>query len=174
MFKTPNKPAFSPKCGQTRPAGAFSRHCDIPLRYYNAPVLIWFKTFHWYMTVRKSSSYSFFVFTFNCFSFFLRTSSHSLTMRPHKIHESSSRCERLEEAEELDTREEPLFLREPFTERRDLLSVSNNLQNKALPWREKIRLQWKRTMVFSWLFLRYWFSNMVTGLENTNKTAGAI
>lgn len=33
----------------------------------------------------------------------------------------------MEEAEELDTSEEPLFLREPFTERKDLLSVSNNL-----------------------------------------------
>lgn len=65
--------------------------------------------------------------TFNCFSFFLRTSSHSLTIRPHRIQESSSRWERLEEAEELDTKEEPLFRLEPFMERRDLLSVSRSL-----------------------------------------------
>ncbi|KAG9341512.1 hypothetical protein JZ751_019017 [Albula glossodonta] len=38
------------------------------------------------------------------------------------IQESSSRWERLEEAEELETREEPLFRREPFTDRSDLLS----------------------------------------------------
>lgn len=65
--------------------------------------------------------------TLSCFSFFLRTSSHSLTIRPQRIHESSSRWERLEEAEELDTREEPLFRLEPFMERSDLLSVSNSL-----------------------------------------------
>ncbi|TNN72867.1 hypothetical protein EYF80_016978 [Liparis tanakae] len=69
--------------------------------------------------------------TLSCFSFFLRTSSHSLTMRPHRIHESSSRCERLEEAEELDTRDEPLFRLESFMERSDLLSVSSNLWGKA-------------------------------------------
>lgn len=53
-------------------------------------------------------------------------------MRPHMIHESSSKCDKLEEAEELDTSEEPLFLREPFTDRKDLLSVSNNLERQ--PW----------------------------------------
>lgn len=68
------------------------------------------------------------VLTLSCFSFFLRTSSHSLTIRPHRIHESSSRWERLEEAEELDTREEPLFRLEPFMERSDLLSVSRSLR----------------------------------------------
>lgn len=31
------------------------------------------------------------------------------------------------EADELDTREEPLFLLDPFTDLKDLLSVSNNL-----------------------------------------------
>lgn len=67
--------------------------------------------------------------TLSCFSFFLRTSSHSLTMRPQRIHESSSRWERLEEAEELDTREEPLLRLEPFMERSDLLSVSNSLRS---------------------------------------------
>lgn len=49
-------------------------------------------------------------------------------MRPHRIHESSSRCDRLDEAEELDTSDEPLFRREPFMERRDLLSVSRSLR----------------------------------------------
>lgn len=78
-------------------------------------------------------------FTFSCFSFFLRTSSHSLTIRPHNIHVSSSKCERLEEAEELDTSEEPLFRREPLTERRDLLSVSNNLQYKTQSGKMKLR-----------------------------------
>lgn len=68
--------------------------------------------------------------TFSCFSFFLRTSSHSLTILPHRIHESSSRWERLEEAEELDTKEEPLLRLEPFMERRDLLSVSRSLQQR--------------------------------------------
>lgn len=52
-------------------------------------------------------------------------------MRPHIIHESSSRWDRLEEAEELDTREDPEFRREPFIERRDLLSVSSSLQEKG-------------------------------------------
>lgn len=40
---------------------------------------------------------------------------------------SSSRWLRLEEAEELDTSEEPLFLREPFMERMDLESASRSL-----------------------------------------------
>lgn len=41
---------------------------------------------------------------------------------------SSSRWLRLEEAEELDTNEEPLFLREPFMERIDLESASSSLR----------------------------------------------
>ena len=40
---------------------------------------------------------------------------------------SSSRWLRLEEAEELDTSEEPLFRREPFMERMDLESASRSL-----------------------------------------------
>jgi hypothetical protein len=51
-------------------------------------------------------------------------------MRPHRIHVSSSRWLRLEEAEELDTSEEPLFLREPFMERIDLESASRSLGRK--------------------------------------------
>lgn len=73
-----------------------------------------------------------FSLTLSCFSFFFRTSSHSLTMRPHIIHESSSRWDRLEEAEELDTREDPEFRREPFMERRDLLSVSSSLHKTGM------------------------------------------
>lgn len=68
--------------------------------------------------------------TLTCFSFFFRTSSHSFTILPHRIHESSSRWLRLLEADELDTREDPLFLLDPFTDRRDLLSVSRSLQRK--------------------------------------------
>lgn len=34
----------------------------------------------------------------------------------------------MEETEELDTSDEPLLRREPFTERRDLLSVSRSLR----------------------------------------------
>lgn len=66
--------------------------------------------------------------TLTCFSFFFRTSSHSFTILPHRIHESSSRWLRLLEADELDTREDPLFLLDPFTDRKDLLSVSRSLQ----------------------------------------------
>lgn len=44
---------------------------------------------------------------------------------------SSSRWLRLEEAEELDTSEEPLFLREPFMERMDLESASRSLGRKG-------------------------------------------
>lgn len=113
-------------------------------------------------------------FTLSCFSFFLRTSSHSLTMRPHKIHESSSRCERLEEAEELDTSEEPLFLREPFTERRDLLSVSNNLQSKAPPKGKTSGFCGKMQKFFSWFFINYWLPNKITVTEMTPRSAGAI
>lgn len=37
----------------------------------------------------------------------------------------------MEEAEELDTSEEPLFLREPFMERMDLESASRSLGKKS-------------------------------------------
>lgn len=47
------------------------------------------------------------------------------------IHVSSSRWLRLEEAEELDTSEEPLFRREPFMERMDLESASRSLGGMA-------------------------------------------
>lgn len=49
-------------------------------------------------------------------------------MRPQRIQVSSSRWLRLEEAEELETNEEPLFLREPFMERIDLESASSSLR----------------------------------------------
>lgn len=65
--------------------------------------------------------------TFSSLSFFRRHSSHSLTMRPHKIQVSSSRWDRLEDADELETREEPLFLRDPLMERMDFESASNSL-----------------------------------------------
>lgn len=65
--------------------------------------------------------------TLSSFSFLRRHSSHSLAIRPHRIHVSSSRWLRLEEAEELDTSEEPLFRREPFMERMDLESASRSL-----------------------------------------------
>lgn len=68
--------------------------------------------------------------TLICFSFFLRTSSHSFTILPQRIQESSSRWLRLLEADELDTSEEPLFLLDPFTDLNDLLSVSSNLGEK--------------------------------------------
>jgi hypothetical protein len=48
-------------------------------------------------------------------------------MRPHRIQVSSSRWDRLDEAEELDTRDEPLFRREPLIERIDLESASRSL-----------------------------------------------
>lgn len=69
--------------------------------------------------------------TLSSFSFLRRHSSHSLAIRPQRIHVSSSRWLRLEEAEELDTREEPLFLREPFMERMDLESASRSLGQKG-------------------------------------------
>lgn len=50
-------------------------------------------------------------------------------MRPHRIQVSSSRWDRLEDADELDTREEPLFLRDPLIERMDLESASSNLNS---------------------------------------------
>lgn len=69
--------------------------------------------------------------TLSSFSFRRRHSSHSLAIRPHRIHVSSSRWLRLEEAEELDTSEEPLFRREPFMERMDLESASRSLGRKG-------------------------------------------
>lgn len=69
--------------------------------------------------------------TLSSFSFLRRHSSHSLAIRPHRIHVSSSRWLRLEEAEELDTSEEPLFRREPFMERMDLESASRSLGGMA-------------------------------------------
>lgn len=68
-------------------------------------------------------------------------SSHSLTMRPHRIQVSSSRCDRLEEAEELDTSEEPLLRREPLIERMDLESASSNLHERTVDEDGKLRLQ---------------------------------
>lgn len=53
-------------------------------------------------------------------------------MRPQRIQVSSSRWLRLEEAEELETKEEPLFLREPFMERIDLESASSSLPETEL------------------------------------------
>lgn len=47
---------------------------------------------------------------------------------------SSSKWLRLEEAEELDTSEEPLFRREPFIERMDLESASRSLGTEGW-WR---------------------------------------
>lgn len=48
-------------------------------------------------------------------------------MRPQRIQVSSSRCDRLEEAEELDTSDEPLLRREPLIDLMDLESASSNL-----------------------------------------------
>lgn len=53
-------------------------------------------------------------------------------MRPHKIQVSSSKCDRFEEAEELDTSEEPLLRREPLIDRIDLESASSNLHANSL------------------------------------------
>lgn len=72
--------------------------------------------------------------TLSSFSFLRRHSSHSLAIRPHRIHVSSSKWLRLEEAEELDTSEEPLFRREPFMERMDLESASRSLGREG-QWR---------------------------------------
>lgn len=68
-------------------------------------------------------------------------SSHSLTMRPHRIQVSSSRCDRLEEAEELDTSEEPLLRREPLIDRMDLESASSNLREETVYEDGKLKLQ---------------------------------
>lgn len=61
-------------------------------------------------------------------------------MRPHKIHVSSSRCDRFDEAEELDTREEPLLRREPLIERMDFESASSNLCEKTVYKDKKFKL----------------------------------
>lgn len=45
---------------------------------------------------------------------------------------SSSRWDRLEEAEELDTSEEPLLRREPLIDRIDLESASSNLRPEGV------------------------------------------
>lgn len=62
-------------------------------------------------------------------------------MRPHRIQVSSSRCDRLEEAEELDTSEEPLLRREPLIDRMDLESASSNLRDKTVYEDGKLKLQ---------------------------------
>lgn len=79
-----------------------------------------FKIFH----------FQFLIPTFRSLSFLRLHSSHSLTMRPHRIQVSSSRCDRLDEAEELDTSEEPLFRREPLIDRMDLESASSSLHEE--------------------------------------------
>ena len=61
-------------------------------------------------------------------------------MRPHRIQVSSSRWDRLEEAEELDTSEEPLLRREPLIERIDLESASSNLHPETADEDEELRL----------------------------------
>ncbi len=82
--------------------------------------------------------------TFRSLSFLRLHSSHSLTMRPQRIQVSSSRCDRLEEAEELDTNEEPLLRREPLIERMDLESASNSLKSQFMRTES-----WN----YNWLFL---------------------
>lgn len=61
-------------------------------------------------------------------------------MRPHRIQVSSSRWDRLEEAEELDTSEEPLLRREPLIDRMDLESASSNLRPERVDQDEQLRL----------------------------------
>lgn len=61
-------------------------------------------------------------------------------MRPHSIQVSSSRCDRLEEAEELDTSEEPLLRREPLIDRMDLESASSNLREETVCEDKKLKL----------------------------------
>lgn len=51
-------------------------------------------------------------------------------MRPHRIQVSSSRCDRFEEAEELDTSEEPLLRREPLMDLMDFESASSSLHEE--------------------------------------------
>lgn len=52
---------------------------------------------------------------------------------------SSSRWDRFEEAEELDTSEEPLLRREPVMERMDLESASSNLGSNR-PVQQLVRI----------------------------------
>lgn len=61
-------------------------------------------------------------------------------MRPHRIQVSSSRWDRLEEAEELDTSEEPLLRREPLIDRMDLESASSNLRPERVDQDEELPL----------------------------------
>lgn len=61
-------------------------------------------------------------------------------MRPHKIQVSSSRCDRFEEAEELETSEEPLLRREPLIDRMDLESASSNLREDTDYGNRKLKL----------------------------------
>lgn len=87
--------------------------------------------------------------TFRSLSFLRLHSSHSLTMRPHRIHVSSSRWDRLEEAEELDTSEEPLLRREPLMERMDLESASSSLHEETVEKRFSLKKHygWKGHVV---------------------------
>lgn len=62
-------------------------------------------------------------------------------MRPHRIQVSSSRCDRLDEAEELDTSEEPLFRREPLIDRMDFESASSSLHEETVNVKKKLKLQ---------------------------------
>lgn len=91
------------------------------------------------------------ILTFRSLSFLRLHSSHSLTMRPHRIQVSSSRCDRLEEAEELDTSEEPLLRREPLIERMDLESASSSLHERTVDEDGKLRLQFIFLMEKTWL-----------------------
>lgn len=81
--------------------------------------------------------------TFRSLSFLRLHSSHSLTMRPHRIQVSSSRCDRLDEAEELDTSEEPLFRLEPLIDRMDLESASSSLHEETVNGNRKLKLHKK-------------------------------
>lgn len=70
-------------------------------------------------------------------------------MRPHSIQVSSSRWDRLEEADELDTSEEPLLRREPLIDRMDLESASSNLRPERV---DKDRDEELRLQVILFLF----------------------
>lgn len=65
-------------------------------------------------------------------------------MRPHRIQVSSSRCDRLDEAEELDTSEEPLFRREPLIDRMDLESASSSLHEDTVDGNRKLKVHWSK------------------------------
>lgn len=62
-------------------------------------------------------------------------------MRPHRIQVSSSRWDRLEEAEELDTSEEPLLRRDPLMDRMDLESASSSLHPERGGEDQELRLR---------------------------------